>query len=180
MPQGNYRGAYDPASRQFSIDTPASFQPFYEPDVTPLGSEAINPSPLFQNLPSQVSVAQDRSTVVSRKPRTIGQRFLYSRGGKRIRQFVMMATGRVQSSTFQPTTAHTWISTFNDQIFQAGYPGRNLGISEKVPSINPQALGTQAFQQQPAPRYTRSIFTNRSFSTPLPGKPAIPTNGQHS
>lgn len=175
------RGQYSSPVNSFGYSVRA-YQPYYEPPTSPQSNNITTGSALPMYVPDAHSTPNMGSSVVNRKYRSIGQRFLFSMGGRRIRQFLMTATGAVASSTFQPYTAHTWFGTFNDALYQAGYPGRNLGISEKVPTINPAALGTAPWQQLPRPQYTRSIFTNRSFSV-KPGLPAIPqapTSGQHS
>jgi hypothetical protein len=107
-------------------------------------------------------------------------RFLYSRGSQVITQFQMRATGQVQSSRFQPKIASTWFACFNDALYQAGYPGINLGIAEKVPTIPPAALGSAPWQMQAPPRFTRNIYTRRNYGTPnnpIAAKGIIPTNG---
>lgn len=119
-----------------------------------------------------------RAPIVNRANRIKGMRFLYSRGSQVLTQFQMRATGQVQSSRFQPKIASTWFACFNDALYQAGYPGTNLGISEKVPTIPPAALGTAPWQMQAPPRWTRNIYTNRNYGTPNKGiaaKGIIPT-----
>ncbi|MGH7870308.1 MAG: hypothetical protein ACREP9_22360 [Candidatus Dormibacteraceae bacterium] len=126
------------------------------------------------------SAPSTMAPVVSRKNRIKGMRFLYSHGKQVHAQFRMRATGAVESSRFQPQSAHTWFAPFNDALYQAGYPGTNLGISEKVPTIPPAALGTAPWQMQPQPRFTRNIYTSRNYGTPNKGiaaKGIIPTKG---
>jgi len=159
----------------------AAYQPYYAPPVAPVTNYIQTRSAQHMTVPAAFTGATHGNAVVSKKNRIKGMRFLYSRGGKRIRQFRMKATGQVESSTFQPVTAWTWSGAFNDQLFCCGYP-RNLGLSEKVATIPPQALGTAPSQMLPRPQITRSIFTNRSFSTVkgLPAKGILPTQGAHS
>lgn len=159
----------------------AAYQPMYAPPVAPEQNFIQTRSSQHVTMPAAYSGATSGNAVVSKKSRVKGMRFLYSRGGKRIRQFRMRATGQVESSTFQPVTAWTWSGAFNDQLFCCGYP-RNLGLSEKVATIPPQALGTTPSQMLPRPQITRSIFTNRSFSTVkgLPAQGILPTQGAHS
>lgn len=134
----------------------------------------------FDTNPPAHSAPSTRAPVVNRRNRLKGMRFLYSRGAQVNRQFQMRATGQVQSSRFQPQIASTWFACFNDALYQAGYPGTNLGISEKVPTIPPEALGTGPWQMAPSPRWTRNIFTTRNYGTPnkaIPAKGVIPTKG---
>lgn len=159
----------------------AAYQPYYAPPVAPATNFIQTRSAQHMSVPAAVSSFRSGNAVVSKKSRIKGMRFLYSRGSKKLRQFRMRATGQVESSTFQPLTAWTWSGAFNDQLFCCGYP-RNLGLSEKVATIPPQALGTTPSQMLPRPQITRSIFTNRSFSTVkgLPAKGILPTQGAHS
>jgi hypothetical protein len=166
---------YSPPSDSFNRAV-AAYQPYYEPPVSPQSENIRGSSIVFTDNPVAASAPTYGASVVQRKPIRKGERFIYGRGASRIRQFIMRATGAVQSSAFQPMTAHTWISTAYDAMYMAGYPGINLGISEKVPTIPAAALGTQQYQQIPRPHITRSIFTNRSFGT-RSGLPAQPTNG---
>lgn len=134
----------------------------------------------FDTNPPAHSSPLTQAPVVDRHNRIRGMRFLYSRGSQVHTQFQMRATGQVQSSRFQPKIASTWFACFNDALYQAGYPGTNLGISEKVPTIPPQALGTAPWQMAAAPQWRRNIFTNRNYGTPnkpIAAKGIIPTNG---
>lgn len=132
----------------------------------------------FGNNPPAHSSPITRAPVVGRRNRVKGMRFLYSHGNQTKRIFHMRATGAVESSTFQPQTNITAFAAYNDALYQAGYPGINLGISEKVPTIPPEALGTAPWQMTPPPRWSRNIFTTRSYATPnkpIPAKGVIPT-----
>lgn len=168
---------YDPPSSSLGKSI-AAYMPDYPAPVV-LQSQMIGGSPPWM---SHVDVAakspRDGAGVVNRRNRTRGMRFLYRQLAYTTPWFRMKATGQVERSKFQPTTQTTYFDAFNDALFQAGYP-RNLGLSEKVASIPPEALGTSPSQMQPRPRYTRSIFTNRSFGT-APAVPAEPTQGAHS
>ncbi len=159
----------------------AAYQPYYAPPVAPQTNFIQTRSSQHMSVPAAQSGVTTGNMAVSHKNRIRGMRFLFSRGSKKIKQFRMRSTGQVEVSTFQPVTAWTWCGSFNDALFQAGYP-RNLGLSEKVATIPPQALGTSTSQMLPRPQITRSIFTNRSFSTVkgLPAKGILPTQGAHS
>jgi hypothetical protein len=132
------------------------------------------------NIPAQQGVTNGAATV-SMVPRLLGIRYLYQRGGRAKQWFRMIATGQVESTAFQPVSSWTWDGSFNDAIYQAGYP-RNLGLSEKVATINPRLLGIAQSQMLPRPQITRSVFTNRSFATVKgdPAKPINPTQGAYS
>lgn len=160
----------------------AALMALYEPPVSPQSNNITTGSAVVENLPAADETLHDGSTVVSRKWRLKGMRYLYSRGSRRIRQFTMTATGQVPSSEYQRITAWTWDAAFNDNLYRSGGYPRNLGLSEKVGTIPPEALGTSPYQMLPRPRYTRSIFTNRSYSgAPIvPAQPINPTRGQHS
>jgi hypothetical protein len=85
----------------------------------------------------------------------------------------MMATGRVQSTQFQPATAWTWSGAFDDAHWQMGHPGTNLGLSFKVSTIPRDALGVAPWQMQARPQWKRSIITTRNYggATGVPAKP---------
>lgn len=159
----------------------AAYQPYYAPPVAPQANYIQTRSSQHMSVPAAMTGVTVGNMAVSHRNRIKGMRFLFSRGSKTIRQFRMRATGQVESSRFQPVTSWTWSGSFNDALFAAGYP-RNLGLSEKVASIPPQALGTSTSQMLPRPQITRSIFTNRAFSTVkgLPAKGILPTQGAHS
>lgn len=113
--------------------------------------------------------------IVNSKNRTYGMSWLYSRGAQVKKWFRMISTGTVESTEFQPITSFTEFNMFNGNLYRCGYP-RNLGWSEKVPTIPPAALGTAPWQMAPAPQWKRNIYTKRSFST-APSIPAKPQNG---
>jgi hypothetical protein len=83
--------------------------------------------------------------IVYRGQRRIGMRYLYARGAVR-QPISQLGTGpdlgvAVWSSDYQPDffTLHDW--GFNDALFQAGYPGFNLGLSFKVPVLPTNMTG---------------------------------------
>lgn len=134
----------------------------------------------FANNPPAHTAPKTMAAIVNRRNRVKGMRFLYSHGNQIHRIFHMRATGQVESSVFQPRVNVTAIAPFNDALYQAGYPGTNLGISEKVPTIPPEALGTAPWQMTAPPRYTRNVFTTRNYGTPnkpIAAKGIIPTKG---
>lgn len=156
----------------------ASYMPYYPPPTNPQ-SQFIGGSPAWMtHVDPAATGPRDGAGVVHRANRLNGFRFLYNRGAQTTPWFRSQAVGQVESSKFQPTLASTFFDAFYDGLYRVGYP-RNLGLSEKVASIPPEALGTSPSQMAPRPRYTRSIFTNRSYGT-APALPAKPTQGMHS
>lgn len=80
-----------------------------------------------------------QSSVVLRAPRMDGMRYLYRRGTTRqpINRLGSSAIPRPNISSYQTLDMGPIRNGgFNDALFQAGYPGFNLGLSFKVPSIN--------------------------------------------
>lgn len=87
-----------------------------------------------------------KAPVVYRGNRTAGMRYLYAHGA--VRQPISpLGTGpdlgqAVWSSDFQPDLiGPIHDAGFNDALFQAGYPGFNLGLSFKVPVLPQQTTG---------------------------------------
>ena len=163
-PQMGRRGSYGAAIE--------AYMPVYAPPSVPLPENLVTRNDVSQNLPAMSTTPVSGSMVVNRVNRQLGMRFLYARGAKRIRQFIMMATGRVQSTQFQPYTSWTWDGSFDDALYQVGYPGTNLGISEKVPTV-PMAAINAPWQMTQRPQYRRSIITQRSYggAESAPAKP---------
>lgn len=155
-----------------------AYQPYYAPPAFPQTNYIHGSSPLARANPPVVSYGHTGSMVVSHRNRMVGMEWLYQTGGRVKDWFKMVATGQVQSTAFQPITDTTYFAMFNDALYQAGYP-RNLGWSEKVPTIPPEALGTTPSQMAPRPQWKRNIYTRRSFST-APSIPAKPYNGRTS
>lgn len=155
-----------------------AYQPYYAPPVTPQTEYITTGGALSRNLEQVASRADYSDGVVTRAPRLNGIRTLFSYGTQIASQFRMIRTGGVESSAFQPRLAHQWTGEFNDAIWQAGYP-RNLGLTVKVPTVNPNI--NPPWSMRPAPQFRRSIFVNRrAVTSGVPGKPATPTNGQYS
>lgn len=77
--------------------------------------------------------------VVRRWPRMVGMRYLYARGATRMPIQRLGADGipRPWRSAYQPNDMGPIRNGgFDDANFQAGYPGFNLGLSFKVPSVH--------------------------------------------
>jgi hypothetical protein len=158
----------------------AAYQPYYAPPTFPQTNYIATVTPLtsVNIIPAQrlgYNATGIYAGVVNSRNRTAGMTWLYSRGAQVKRWFRMISTGRVESTKFQPITDSTWFSMFNGNLYRCGYP-RNLGWSEKVPTIPPAALGTAPWQMLPTPRFRRNVYTRRSFTT-APSVPAQPRNG---
>lgn len=158
----------------------AAYQPYYAPPTFPQTNYINAHTPLKSvNMVPSVRMGYDRAGtyagVVSSRYRTYGMTWLYSRGAQVKRWFRMLATGQVETTKFQPFTDSTWFSMFNGNLYRCGFP-RNLGWSEKVPTIPPAALGTAPWQMTPMPQFRRNVYTRRSFTT-APAVPAKPQNG---
>jgi hypothetical protein len=83
-----------------------------------------------------------RQPIVQRAQRTVGMKYMYVRGQTRMPIHPLGADGTPVpwDSSFQPNIfglIHN--AGFNNALFQAGYPGYNLGISFKVQNINDAA-----------------------------------------
>lgn len=155
-----------------------AYQPYAAPPTFPQTNYIQGSSPLATVNPPLVSNGHTGAATVNSRFSNQGMGFLYSRGAQVKKWFKMIRTGGVESTSFQPVLSSTWFSMFNGTLYRAGYP-RNLGWSEKVPTIPPQALGTSPSQMLPTPRMTRNVFTRRSFTT-APSIPAEPKNGRTS
>jgi hypothetical protein len=154
-----------------------SYQPYYAPPTFPQTNYVRGGGPLQSVNPPMYSMGNGPGTaVVNRRNRMNGMDFLYSRGAQLKKWFKMVATGQVESSAFQPILDSTFYADFNGALYAAGYP-RNLGWSEKVPTIPPEALGITPSQMAPRPQFTRNIYTRRSFTT-APSIPAVSYNGR--
>lgn len=155
-----------------------AYQPYYAPPVTPVSAFIENTSALSRNLEQVASRVDYSDGLVTRAPRLNGIRTLFSYGTQILTTFRMIATGRVESTTFQPRLSHQWVGEFNDSIWQAGYP-RNLGLTFKVPTVNPNI--NPPWSMAPAPQFRRNVFVNRrAVTSGVPGLPAKPTQGQYS
>lgn len=98
------------------------------------------PSPLQGFMRPPQSAYNDPATVavVDRHERMVGMRYLYALGHQRVPIKRLGADGQPSpwTSAFQPNT-HGPIhdAGFNDALYQAGYPGYNLALSFKVPTL---------------------------------------------
>lgn len=82
--------------------------------------------------------------VVRRWPRMNGMRYLYARGMTRMPVHPLGADGTPipwTSSYNRNSHGPTHDAGFNDALYQAGYPGFNLGLSFKVPTVQRNLTG---------------------------------------
>lgn len=91
---------------------------------------------------------------VTRVPRKHGMRYLYARGARRqpYERLGHDALPRPNISAYQPNDMGPIRDAgFNDALFQAGYPGFNLGLSFKVPTL-PSMGGPRTNMDQGGPQ----------------------------
>lgn len=93
-----------------------------------------------------------KAPVVSRAQNTVGMRYLYAHGGLK-QPISELGTGKklgiaVWSSNEQPVLVSMHDAGFNDALFQAGYPGYNLGLSFKVPTLQENATGGPGYNMR--------------------------------
>jgi hypothetical protein len=149
-----------------------AYSPYYPPPTESLldPRNMRGTSTLASMNPPVNSECNYRSGIVSRANRRNGDRQMYSRGTQHNSTMRIMATGAVESTRFQPFMGWEWSGSFNDALYEAGYP-QNLGLSFKAPSI-PDGVATTAQwgRMRAAPQFTRTVFTRRRFA----GAPSIP------
>lgn len=153
-----------------------SYYPFYPPPVYPLEQDVRGGYAGASTVAiSAIDERTDKGIVNARFNRW-GERNRFTFGGVVNRVFRMLATGQVQSSQVQTITNMPAIVQQNDFLYRAakGYP-RNLGLSEKVPTLPREALGDNPWgTMQPPPRFARNIFTNRNYANikQVPAQPS--------
>lgn len=110
-----------------------------------------------------------RAPVVNHGQRTRGMRYLYAHGAQR-QPVSPLGTGPdigmgVWSSSFQPDLISMHDAGFNDALFQAGYPGFNLGLSFKVQTLQENGTGGPGYNMHMrSPNVTVTISPlNRNF-----------------
>jgi hypothetical protein len=91
-------------------------------------------------------------------------RILYAYGVQQRNWFRMISTGAVESSKYMPVQGVKFYATFNDALYEAGYP-QNTGISFKVETTPDSLKQGNGPRMQPQPQQTNSIFTRRAFNT---------------
>lgn len=120
--------------------------------IEPAYYKPVSPSPISSRTIVPSEPVDWKAPIVYRGNRMHGMRYLWAMGG--VRQPISpLGTGpdignAVWSSEFQPdfVTQHDW--GFNDALFQAGYPGFNLGLSFKTPQLQQNATGGPGFNMK--------------------------------
>ena len=114
--------------------------------IEPVYQKNLAPSPVAAQLAVPSEPTTWKAPVVMRGQRTVGMRYLWAHGA--VRQPISpLGTGpdlgqAVWSSDFQPDQiGPIHDAGFNDALFQAGYPGFNLGLSFKVPTLQENPTG---------------------------------------
>lgn len=114
-----------------------------------------------------------RAPVVMRGQRMNGMRYLWAHGAVR-QPLQALGNGErlgvaVWSSEFQPDLiGPIHDAGFNDDLYQAGYPGFNLGLSFKVPTLQENATGGPGYNMRMnvIPRFTKVQRVQRATNTP--------------
>lgn len=106
-------------------------------------------SPLCSNVIPASEPAGDirRAPIVSRRERMNGMRYLYARGISRMPTHQATGDGgiNVQVTNFNRNDMSPIHNAgFNDALYQAGYPGFNLGLSFRVPTLQKSVQGPGA------------------------------------
>lgn len=164
------------SSLAYSIAAFGSSEPAPEENQSLLQASNLRGiSPMASVNPPVTSRVDIRSGVVSRANRMKGDRELFSRGVQRNSVMEMIATGQVQRSRFQPLSGHTWVASFNDDLYRSGGYPQNLGLTFKAPSV-PDGVATNPAwgRMRSAPHITKTIFTRRRFT----GAAAVPAQPQ--
>lgn len=151
-----------------------SYYPYYPPPLYPEATEG-NGYAGFVSLPPSYTDERTDKGIVNRRNLRYGEINNYSWGGVQNPVFHARATGQVESTVFQGITNMPHIVQQNNFLYRAakGYP-RNLGLSEKVPTLPQEALGNTPWgAMQPRPQFTRNIFTRRPYAAAksIPAQP---------
>jgi hypothetical protein len=113
-----------------------------------------------------------KAPVVRRAQRHVGMRYLLAHGALKVPLSTVGKPGKtsgVYSSGFQPLLVGPLHDAgFNDALFQAGYPGYNLGLSFKVPVLQENATGGPGFNMRMnvIPRFVKVQRINRPNTGP--------------
>lgn len=150
-----------------------SYYPFYPPPTVPVGAVERGGYSGFGTVPGSYVDERTDKGVVSARWNRAGEVDRYTHGGVIQRVMRMIATGQVEQSQAQTIQSFPSFYSLNGWLYRAatGYP-RNLGLSEKVPTLPNEVLNPQV-RMQPAPRITRNVFTRRRYTT----APSVPAEG---
>jgi len=139
-------GAGSRASQRFNASGEATEQETLPAEYmsTPLAASPISGHMMIPTDHTSFVPGQPNA-VVRRWPRMNGMRYLYARGMTLIPVHNLGADGPAYpwNSGFNKNShGPTHDAGFNDSLYQAGYPGFNLGLSFKVPTPDRSAVGT--------------------------------------
>jgi hypothetical protein len=118
-----------------------------EEPIEPAYWKPVSASPISGQLATPSKPVGWKAPIVARGQRRDGMRYLYARGSVRQPITAIGTAGpdngqAVWNSDFQPDLiGPTHDAGFYDQLYCAGYPGFNLGLSFKVPVSQKQATG---------------------------------------
>lgn len=116
--------------------------------IEPAYYKPVSPSPISSRQQFVAERADQQAPVVRRGQRRKGMRYLWALGGQR-QPISNLGTGpdigiATWNSAFQPDLISRHNAGFNDALFQAGYPGFNLGLSFKVQTLPQNVTGPGA------------------------------------
>jgi hypothetical protein len=155
-----------------------AYYPFYPPPVYPEESDVKGGASGYSTRPSSTVDERTDKGIVDRHNNRWGDVTRYTWGGVLHKVFHMRATGQVESSVVQQVTNMPLQAQFNMWLYRAakGYP-RNMGLSEKVPTLPVGALGNNPWgQMQPRTQITQNVFTRRNYANNR-SVPAQPMSG---
>lgn len=127
------------------LDTEVNAGTGVEAPVEPAYYKSLSPSPISAHMAVPSEAVGRNGAVVMRGQRKAGMRYLWSRGSRR-QPISPLGTGpdigiATWDSAFQQDQVSLHDAGFNDALFEAGYPGFNLGLSFKVPVSEKQSSG---------------------------------------
>jgi hypothetical protein len=116
-------------------------------DFQPESTKTLSPSPIADHMDIPSEPTRWDAPYVNHAQDTRGMRYLWARGTDAIPLQALGAGGNkrmgmaVWISEFQPDRIGLHDAGFNDRLFQAGYPGFNLGLSFKTMQNPSTTLG---------------------------------------
>lgn len=168
------------SSRRQSVPSTATSAAGQEEPIQPVYTKNYSRSPIS----AQMQVPRDawndpgRVSKVDHRQRTVGMRYLYARGMERVPiqplgAGAAVAGPGVWDSAFQPNLmGPIHDAGFNDRLYQAGFPGFNLGLSFKTQQNPSTGLGGGSgkgpgnIQMQPRPIFTKIQTVLRPSGAP--------------
>jgi len=141
-----------------------------EEPIEPAYYKPVSPSPISSHLALPSLQVGRNGAVVERRQRRWGMRYLYAHGSQR-QPISNLGTGpdigiATWNSAFQPDLiGPIHDAGFNDALFQAGYPGFNLGLSFKVQKLPTQVTGPGYGMRMRSSNIQHRIIRNGKVST---------------